>query len=668
MRKPISFEHVLAENAALEKIEGGLRIKIDKGEGRLMLPELTGEVYGDSKYFVLDVLPHVEYCEGVQLWLREKSGREMTMTIDLFPGVVGRIVFRLDLMDGSLLFPPLTPGTMKSIIHGQGVEMADVVQTELRFVREKQENRVFEILGGWLDDELPEFPKAEYTTTDVLGQWKQKEWPGKTHSVGEMKQALLAEEAAEEKPIPGWNRYGGYTGKQFEATGWFRAQKDGDRWYLVDPEGCAFFSSGVFGVYPGEPGWILGVEDYMDELPDPAGAFAPAYDRAGDLELYRRKFSGMFPDDTLLYAPATANLIRAFGEEWYDRWVRLTVRRLRRWGVNTLSMFSDPEFIKRSGMPYVIMLKGYPVTKKTIFREFPDVFSEEYDDLSRHFASQLTAYADDPLLIGYFLNNEPTWGFVSDILLAEKMLEDAPDSASCEAFVKWISERYSGDLAAFNAAWKQELTCFEELKKGLFRPSERSQAAYDDLMAFTMIMVDLYAGIPAKYSRQYAPHHLNLGMRFAHAEGNASLLRTARHFDVFSLNCYQADAVDKLDALSASLDMPFLIGEFHFGALDAGLPHPSLFQVENQYERGKAYERYQTRAAAHRCGVGSHYFAYNDQPLWGRYDGENYQFGLVDICQRPYEVFTEGIRRTNERIYEVMQGILPPEGGETKRL
>ena len=221
---------------------------------------------------------------------------------------------------------------------------------------------------------------------------------------------------------------------------------------------------------------------------------------------------------------------------------------------------------------------------------------------------------------------------------------------------------------AFNAAWKQELASFEELRKGLFRPSECSQAAYDDLMAFTMIMVDMYAGIPARYAREAAPHHLNLGMRFAHAEGNASLLRTAQHFDVFSLNCYEADPVNKLDGLHKDLDMPILVGEFHFGALDAGLPHPSLFRVANQYERGKAYERYQTRTAAHCCGVGSHYFAYNDQPTWGRYDGENYQFGLVDICQKPYEVFTAGMRRANERIYDVMQGVIGPEDGETKRL
>ena len=668
MRKPVCLANATAENAVLEHSGNALRVNISKGDAILTLPELTGAFYGSARYLVRDVVSHADACEAVQLHLFEKSGRTILMSIELFPGILGRVVFRLDLMDGSLLFPPLTPGTLKSIIRGGGLVLADVIRTELHFTHARQDERVFEITDAWLADELPEFPKAEQTTVDVLGQWKQKEWAGKTRSVEEMKQALLNEEAAQEDPIPGLSPYGGCLSKRFEATGWFRTQQADGRWYLVDPDGCAFFSSGVFGVYPGEPGWILGVEDHMDELPDPAGPFAPAYDRAGDLELYRRKFSGMFPDDTLLYAPATANLIRAFGEDWYDRWAKLTARRLRRWGVNTLSMFSDPEFVRRSGMPYVIMLKGYPVTKKTLFREFPDVFSQEYDELCRGFALQLKAYADDPLMIGYFLNNEPTWGFVASVLLAEKMLEEAPDSVSNEVFIGWIAERYHHDLSAFNAAWKQELDAFEDLKKGLFRPAERSDAARQDLMDFTMKMVDLYAGLPSRYAREAAPHHLNLGMRFAHVEGNASYLQAARHFDIFSVNRYAADAVLDLEGLDRALNMPVIIGEFHFGALDAGLPAPSLFRVRDQYERGKAYERYLTRAAAHRCGVGAHYFAYNDQPVWGRYDGENYQFGFVDVCQKPYAPFVEGVRRTNERIYAVMQGLIPPEGGQTERI
>ncbi len=666
MKKKVPFQNMLTKNAAVENQNGVLKLTLGRGDAVLELAELTGAAYEGAKYFVVDIISRVENCENAELRLYEEGGREMRMFISLFPGVLGRVIFRLDLMDGSLLFPPLTPGTLKSMVVGQGIDMSRVEKTELCFTRGKQDERIYEITDAYLTDEMPEFPKAKETTVDVLGQWKQKEWAGKTKSVEEMKQALLSEEAAQDDPISGLSRYGGCLDKRFEATGWFRTQKADGRWYLVDPDGCAFFSSGVFGVYPGEPGWILGVEDHMDELPDPNGEFAPAYDRAGDLELYRRKFSGMFPDDTLLYAPATANLIRAFGESWYDRWAKLTARRLRRWGINTLSMFSDPEFIRRSGMPYVIMLKGYPVTKKTIFREFPDVFSKEYDELSRAFAEQLKAYSDDQLMIGYFLNNEPTWGFVHGILLAEKMLEDAPQSASCEAFIRWMQEKY-GDIAAFNAAWRQSLNAFEDLKKGLYRPSEKSEEAKADLAEFTMIMVDMYAGIPAKYARQAAPHHLNLGMRFAQVN-NASFFRTARHFDVYSINRYGEDAQKQLDILEKELDMPVLIGEFHFGALDAGLPAASLIHVRDQQERGKAYERYLTRTAAHRCGVGAHYFAYNDQPVWGRYDAENYQFGFVDICNRPYAPFVEGMRRTNEKIYDVMQGKVAPEGGHTQEL
>ena len=51
-----------------------------------------------------------------------------------------------------------------------------------------------------------------------------------------------------------------------------------------------------------------------------------------------------------------------------------------------------------------------------IYRDFPDVYAEEYEEGCRRFAAQLTAYRDDPLLIGYFLNNEPAWGFVEGIL------------------------------------------------------------------------------------------------------------------------------------------------------------------------------------------------------------------------------------------------------------
>src|SRR5438046_4223638 len=38
--------------------------------------------------------------------------------------------------------------------------------------------------------------------------------------------------------------------------------------------------------------------------------------------------------------------------------------------------------------------------------------------------------------------------------------------------------------------------------------------------------------------------------------------------------------------------------------------------------------------------VGADWFQYYDQPTHGRYDGENFNFGLVDIHDRPYEPLT----------------------------
>ena len=45
------------------------------------------------------------------------------------------------------------------------------------------------------------------------------------------------------------DRFGGWKGKKFEATGFFRTEKD-DRWWLVTPDGNAFLSFGINHLYP----------------------------------------------------------------------------------------------------------------------------------------------------------------------------------------------------------------------------------------------------------------------------------------------------------------------------------------------------------------------------------------------------------------------------------
>ncbi len=44
--------------------------------------------------------------------------------------------------------------------------------------------------------------------------------------------------------------FGGWTGKQFEASGYFRLEQGEDRWWLVTPEGNAFLINGQDHVSP----------------------------------------------------------------------------------------------------------------------------------------------------------------------------------------------------------------------------------------------------------------------------------------------------------------------------------------------------------------------------------------------------------------------------------
>jgi hypothetical protein len=103
-----------------------------------------------------------------------------------------------------------------------------------------------------------------------------------------------------------------------------------------------------------------------------------------------------------------------------------------------------------------------------------------------------------------------------------------------------------------------------------------------------------------------------------------------------------------------------LIGEYHFGALDRGLPATGLRAVVSQAERGVAYRRYLESGAANPNLVGVHYFILNDQALLGRFDGENYQIGFVDVCHTPYAELVNAAQAAHETMYEVIVGQRAP--------
>jgi hypothetical protein len=58
--------------------------------------------------------------------------------------------------------------------------------------------------------------------------------------------------------------------------------------------------------------------------------------------------------------------------------------------------------------------------------------------------------------------------------------------------------------------------------------------------------------------------------------------------------------------------------------------------------------------------IGTGYFQWGDQDITGRYDGENYNCGLVDVTDRPYKALVDAVSETSAVLYEVHSGIRKP--------
>jgi hypothetical protein len=57
--------------------------------------------------------------------------------------------------------------------------------------------------------------------------------------------------------------------------------------------------------------------------------------------------------------------------------------------------------------------------------------------------------------------------------------------------------------------------------------------------------------------------------------------------------------------------------------------------------------------------IGVHYFQWLDQPIFGRFDGENYNIGVLSLTHGPYMEKVEAMKQTNLNIYEIITGKIP---------
>jgi hypothetical protein len=174
--------------------------------------------------------------------------------------------------------------------------------------------------------------------------------------------------------------------------------------------------------------------------------------------------------------------------------------------------------------------------------------------------------------------------------------------------------------------------------------------ARDDLRAFASKTAETYFRTCREAVKEVAPDNLYLGCRFAWVNPLA-VGAAVKYCDVVSYNIYARSAAGF--SLPITADVPLIIGEFHFGALDRGMLHTGLVAVADQAERAQAYRDYVRGVLRHPQFVGCHWFKYIDEPTTGRpLDEENYQIGFVDIVDTPYPETLAACREVGYGMYD----------------
>jgi hypothetical protein len=383
----------------------------------------------------------------------------------------------------------------------------------------------------------------------------------------------------------------------------FSIQKDGAVWWLCSPEGRRFFSLGVCCVAQGATR-----EEFDPENPGYAA---------------------------WQHYPTPA------------AWADASLRRLRAWGFTTVGAWSDFAALRGSREPSLLLTPVLHIGS-TAGAPWWDMWDAKnirrMEEVAR---SQILPLRDDPRLLGYYSDNELGWW---NATLWKMTLEQPGSSGQRRRLIQFLRQRYQND-------WKKLLQDFEPEGASSWSQLQRRGMLYlksggqgiHPMRQFLSLLADRYYQLMRDIIRKYDRRALFLGDRYQSFYYPEVARASARYVDAVSSNlnaswndgtflrCY-------LDTLHALTGKPILISEFYLAAADnrSGNKNTAgIFPVvATQRQRADAARRTLEALTQLPCVLGADWFQFADEPKHGRTDGENFNFGLVDIGDRPYEDLT----------------------------
>jgi len=347
---------------------------------------------------------------------------------------------------------------------------------------------------------------------------------------------------------------------------------------------------------------------------------------------------------------------KAFAPTLAD-WTVQTRRRLLSWGFNSAGGWAlAPETLK---LPRIVNLELGRLARFHWFDPFDPATERRMNELAR---TLVAPYRRSPYRIGYFSDNEVGWW--AGALFVFYSSKPA-NSFTKQRWVELLRQHYGRD-------WSHFTTDFEPPRgvdswEGLLAATARTQmkpggAGIDVVREWTGIVAERYYMLAERAIRAADPDALYFGDRLPIYYDPAAVRAMAPHVDAIATN-YNVDSGDGwiadyfFDGLRRlSGDKPVLVSEWFFAARDnrtGNRNNGHLMTVATQDERAIGAAAATLNFAMVPELVGAHWFQYYDHPKGGRSDGEDYDFGLVDINDEPYQHLTSALASANRRALAV---------------
>jgi len=479
-----------------------------------------------------------------------------------------------------------------------------------------------------------------------------------------------------------------------EATGYFEVQEIDGVWWMIKPDGNVFISKGVtMARYEGHYAPKLGYAPYHRTVEAKYGSAAAwAKEAASRLDAWGLNTFGSWCDMAVKNAaknsgmPYTLDLgiTRRSGGNWRhgvfpdvfaeafrgsaDRVAREVCAPLRD-DPYVLGYFTDNEL--KWGADWRshkgLFADYWEFDTDSPGRKRAESFIEAYydGDIDRFNAQWSTAFPDWAALketrslnaLGRHVRTAQHT--LRRIRVAETANPDSPIDY-VKAFYPNIDAANAALLPHYGKPGGTTFKSFEEMAEFMAASlilSPFGEVLRDVEAGFTQVVAAQYFKVVTNAVRKYDPNHLILGCRFAgFAPEEVLAVIEDQHMDVVTFNHYGSlPPEDTLRRIHERLGKPILLTEFSFAARDSGLPNtfgPGI-PVATQEDRADGFERYVTALMKLPFVVGYHWHKYADEPPEGCRTGENFNFGLVNNNDEPWETLMTRMAEVNARVEAV---------------